>query len=95
MSVSVCVSLAWRQVVLFLYQQEDCQTPGSRTSSHSESLLNHHSGSVEERMRHSSDRSGRVEERRNLHGGSVEERRRLCRTRMGYRRYAVNLAFQA
>jgi hypothetical protein len=83
-------------VVLSLYQQEDCQT--LRTSSHSErkeTVLNHHSGSVEERTRHGSDRSGRVEERRNLHGGSVEERRSLCRTRMGYRRYAVNLAFQA
>lgn len=29
------------------------------------------------------------------HGGSVEERQKLCRTRMGYSRYAVNLAFQA
>ena len=91
----MCVS-SMAAVVLSLYQQEDCQT--LRTSSHSErkeTVLNHHSGSVEERTRHGSDRSGRVEERRNLHGGSVEERRSLCRTRMGYRRYAVNLAFQA
>ena len=29
------------------------------------------------------------------HGGSLEERTRLCRTRMGYQRYAVNFAFQA
>ncbi|CAI8041300.1 hypothetical protein GBAR_LOCUS22964, partial [Geodia barretti] len=40
-------------------KQEDCQT--LRTSSHSErkeTVLNHHSGSVEERTRHGSDRSG-------------------------------------